>query len=157
MLWDSDDFNEQRQALRSKISQMLGEEATSPLNGRIVIGENESSPQKCITVEALQNAIKKTRFFSTFGKKNVLIKEGTFDSGDLQETSDKFYPFIEDCIYSWKKRFSWWIVLLCLPIVIGAAAIVPHNAIADSLMDEISTFVEENTEAEILDELREIR
>ena len=42
-------------------------------------------------------------------------------------------------------------------IVIGAAAIVPHNAIADSLMDEISTFVEESTEAEILDELREIR
>ena len=42
-------------------------------------------------------------------------------------------------------------------IVIGSAAIVPHNAIADSLMDEISTFVEENTEAEILDELREIR
>ena len=42
-------------------------------------------------------------------------------------------------------------------IVIGAAAIVPHNAIADSLMDEISTFVEENTEAEILDEIREIR
>ena len=42
-------------------------------------------------------------------------------------------------------------------IVIGVAAIVPHNAMADSLMDEISTFVEENTEAEILDELREIR
>ena len=41
-------------------------------------------------------------------------------------------------------------------IVIGVAAIVPHNAMADSLMDEISTFVEENTEAEILDELREI-
>ena len=42
-------------------------------------------------------------------------------------------------------------------IVICAAAIVPHNAIADSLMDEISTFVEENTEAELLDEIREIR
>ena len=42
-------------------------------------------------------------------------------------------------------------------IVIGVAAIVPHNAMADSLMDEISTFVEENTEAVILDELREIR
>ena len=42
-------------------------------------------------------------------------------------------------------------------IAIGAAAIVPHNAMADSLMDEISTFVEENTEAEILDEIREIR
>jgi uncharacterized protein YlxP (DUF503 family) len=41
--------------------------------------------------------------------------------------------------------------------VIGVAAIVPHNAMADSLMDEISRFVEENTEAEILDEMREIR
>ena len=42
-------------------------------------------------------------------------------------------------------------------IVIGAAAIVPHSALADSLMDEISAFVEENTEAEILDEHRELR
>ena len=42
-------------------------------------------------------------------------------------------------------------------IVIGVAAIVPHNAMADSLMDDISAFVEENTEAEILDEEREIR
>ena len=42
-------------------------------------------------------------------------------------------------------------------IVIGAAAIVPHNAMADSLMDEISAFVEANTEAEILEEVREIR
>ena len=38
-------------------------------------------------------------------------------------------------------------------IVIGIAA----NALADSIMDEISLFVEENTEAEILDETREIR
>ena len=42
-------------------------------------------------------------------------------------------------------------------LVIGVAAVVPHNAMADSLMDEISQFVEENTETEILDETREIR
>ena len=42
-------------------------------------------------------------------------------------------------------------------IVIGVAAIVPHNAMADSLMEEISMFVEENTEAEIIDEERELR
>ena len=42
-------------------------------------------------------------------------------------------------------------------IVIGVAAIVPHNAMADSLMEEISVFVEENCEAEILEETREIR
>ena len=42
-------------------------------------------------------------------------------------------------------------------IVIGVAAIVPHNAMADTLMEKISLFVEENCEAEILEEEREIR
>ena len=42
-------------------------------------------------------------------------------------------------------------------LVIGVAGIVSHNALADSLMDEISRCVEDNTEAEILDEMREIR
>ena len=42
-------------------------------------------------------------------------------------------------------------------IVISAAAIVPHTAMADSLMEKISLFVEENCEAELLEETREIR
>ena len=42
-------------------------------------------------------------------------------------------------------------------IEISAAAIVPHRAMADSLMEEISRFTEENCEAEILGETREIR
>ena len=42
-------------------------------------------------------------------------------------------------------------------IIVGVAAIVPHRAMADSLMDEISDFVEDNTEAEVLEEIREIR
>lgn len=42
-------------------------------------------------------------------------------------------------------------------IVIGVAAIVSSNAMADSLMDEIFTFVEGATDAEILEETREVR
>ena len=42
-------------------------------------------------------------------------------------------------------------------IVIGVAAIVPHNAFADSMMDEISKFIEESTETEVLEEIREIK
>ena len=42
-------------------------------------------------------------------------------------------------------------------IVIGIVAIVPHNAMADSSMEDISHFVESNTEAEVIDEEREIR
>ena len=90
MLWESPDLGEQRQALRSKIAQMLGEESTSPLNSRIIIGENESTPTRCITVESLQAALKKCRFFDSYGKKNALQKEGTFDCKDNQETCDLF-------------------------------------------------------------------
>lgn len=42
-------------------------------------------------------------------------------------------------------------------IVIGVAAIAPHNAIADSLMEKISQFVENASEAEVWEETREIR
>ena len=42
-------------------------------------------------------------------------------------------------------------------LVIGVAAIVPHNAIADSLMEKISQFVESASEAEVWEETREIR
>lgn len=42
-------------------------------------------------------------------------------------------------------------------IIIGVASIVPHNAQADGVMDEIVHFIEQNTEAEIVSEEREIR
>ncbi len=42
-------------------------------------------------------------------------------------------------------------------IVVGLAAVVPHHAMADSLMEQISLFVEENCEAEILEETRDLR
>ena len=42
-------------------------------------------------------------------------------------------------------------------IVIGVASIVPHSAQADSMMEKIIKFIEENTEAEIVAEERELR
>lgn len=98
MLWDSTDYNERRQALRSKVAQMLGEEETSPLLGRVVIGEDEKSLVKCITVEAIQTALKKCNFMSQFGKKNVITKDGSFDVGTNQATCDLLYPFLESCL-----------------------------------------------------------
>ena len=42
-------------------------------------------------------------------------------------------------------------------IVIGIAGIVPYDSMADNLVNEISDFIEENTEAEILEGDWEIR
>lgn len=95
MLWDSPDKNEQRQALRSKIAQMLGENPTSPLKGRIIIGEGEQTALKAVSVEAVQRALQKTSFFSSFDKKNNETRHGTFDCGNNEATCNLFYPFIE--------------------------------------------------------------
>lgn len=42
-------------------------------------------------------------------------------------------------------------------IIIGIAFIVPHSAQADGMMEEIVHFIEQSTEAEIVEEEREIR
>lgn len=98
LLWDSDDYNEQRQALRSKIAQMLGEEDTSPLLGRVIVGQDENTTEKCISADAIQTALKQSHFFTVFDRKNSIVNDGTFDLGDNQKTCDIFYPFIEDCL-----------------------------------------------------------
>lgn len=95
MLWNSSDYNEQRQAIRSKIAQMLGEENTSPLWSRVVIGEDEKTSTKNITVEAIQGALKKCDFLTTFGKKNIIQRDGSFDLNENQATCDRLYNFLE--------------------------------------------------------------
>lgn len=42
-------------------------------------------------------------------------------------------------------------------IVLGLACVAANNALADSIMDHVITFVEENTEAEIVHIHREMR
>lgn len=98
LLWDSSSFNEQRQALRSKIAQMLGEEETSPLLGRVIVGQDNNTSEKCISADAIQTALKQSHFLTTFDKKNAIVDDGTFDLGENQNTCDRLYPFLEECL-----------------------------------------------------------
>lgn len=104
MLWDSPNQNERRDAIRSKIAQMCGEEQSSPLLGRVVIGEDEKNNIKCITIQAIQLALQKCSFFSTFAKNNTIATNGSFDVGDNQATIDLFYPFLEGCFKTVKNE-----------------------------------------------------
>ncbi len=104
MLWDSPNQNERRDAIRSKIAQMCGEEQSSPLLGRVVIGEDEKNNIKCITIQAIQLALQKCSFFSTFAKSNTIATNGSFDVGDNQATIDRFYPFLEGCFKTVKNE-----------------------------------------------------
>ncbi len=97
VLWHSPDYNAQRQALRSKIAQMLGEESHSPLKDKIIIGEDDSSDTRCITIRTIQLALKKCDFLTQYGKKNRITKNGTFDTGSNDGTLERLYPFLEGC------------------------------------------------------------
>ena len=98
LLWDSENYNEQRQALRSKLAQMLGEEETSPLLGRVIVGQDNSTPEKCISADVVQTSLKQSHFLSVFDKKNAIVSDGSFDLGNNQQTCELLYPFLEDCI-----------------------------------------------------------
>ena len=73
MLWDSPNQNERRDAIRSKIAQMCGEEQSSPLLGRVVIGEDEKNNIKCITIQAIQLAIAKMFLSFLLLQKTILL------------------------------------------------------------------------------------
>lgn len=53
MLWNADNYNDRRKALRLKIAQALGETLGSPLYDRVLIGENATTNTRCITMESI--------------------------------------------------------------------------------------------------------
>lgn len=104
LLWKSKDWNQQRVALRLDIAQKLGEIPSSPLFERIIIGENESSPSRCITIETIEKALKSTNFLSKYEKGNVIIQNGTFDKGENSETRNILLPFLTSCFNYFKDN-----------------------------------------------------
>lgn len=97
LYWKSKDYNEQRQALRSRVAQWLGDDKYSPLHNRILIGENEKSHICCIAIKPLTDALSASIFFTKYGKNNLIIKNGTFDRGNNDATFAAFYPFLKGC------------------------------------------------------------
>src|ERR1700733_14197063 len=57
LLWDSTDKRKQAQALKLKVAQLLGELKSSPLRGRIVLGEEQSNDRRCISLDAVNRGI----------------------------------------------------------------------------------------------------
>ena len=100
LFWTSSNKNKQREALRSRIAQQLGTDKDSPLYQRIKLTEDaESSSLMCITVAAIQSALKSSNFFSVYDSAGTAVThQGTFDKGNLQSTYELFFPFVRDML-----------------------------------------------------------
>jgi DNA sulfur modification protein DndB len=91
LLYDSKDLRERNRALKLFIAQQLGEDKTSPLYGRILIGENAKTAIRCLTIDAISRGIDRGNFLGSFTKSEV--KEfGSFYRGSNDATAP---PLIE--------------------------------------------------------------
>lgn len=96
LLWESPDLNEQARALKLRIAQHLGEVKTSPMLGRVIIGENQRTAMRCITIDAISNGLNKGNFIGSFSK--TAVKDvGTFYAGTNDATYDALVPYLEQC------------------------------------------------------------
>ena len=103
LLWNSDNLHDQVKALKLQISQDLGEEITSPLYDRIIVGENPKTSTRCITIDTIKIGLDRSNFFGTFSK-NCIKADGTFYKGNNDDTYDAILPFLIDCFNFIKEK-----------------------------------------------------
>ncbi|MGX7420524.1 DGQHR domain-containing protein [Carnobacterium gallinarum] len=110
LLWESENFFERKTALKSQISQSLGEDLDSPLYQRIIVGENPKTDYCSITLESVKKALDDSDFLEKYDKKsNKLLEIGTLDIGNNDETSLILLRFLKEYfIYIEKGLESEW-------------------------------------------------
>lgn len=94
ILWNSEHYSDQIKALKLQIAQDLGEEKSSPLFNRVIVGENPKTATRCITIDSIKIGLDRSNFLGNFSKKE--IKEvGTFYLGNNESTYSRLVPFLE--------------------------------------------------------------
>lgn len=89
LLWTSKDLREQQDALRSRVAIYLGEKNSAVFNGYMSIGEDN----KVITPTSVSTGLKKSNFLGKV-EKNRIIELGSFYNGDLDDTLERLYTFL---------------------------------------------------------------
>ena len=92
--WESSDKRRQAQALKLKVAQLLGEQKSSPLRGRVIIGEEKANDRLCISLDAVSRGVDRGRFIGEFTS-TEMRKPGSFYRGSIDATLDPLTSFLE--------------------------------------------------------------
>lgn len=92
--WESLDKKRQAQALKLKVAQLLGEQKSSPLRGRVIIGEEKANERLCISLDAVGRGVDRGRFIGEFTS-TEMRKPGSFYRGSIDATLDPLIGFLE--------------------------------------------------------------
>lgn len=91
LLYESKDLREQIRALKLAIAQRLGENKSSPLYGRVIVGEATKTAIRCLTIDAISRGIDRGNFLGSFTKTEVR-EVGPFYRGSNNAT---YRPLVE--------------------------------------------------------------
>lgn len=105
LLWTSSDRKKQANALKLKVAQLLGEQKTSPLLGRVVIGEEQTNDRRCISLDALNRGIDRGRFIGEFTSSGPK-KFGSFYRTSNDDTCGPLTDFLELCFEHLRDELS---------------------------------------------------
>ncbi|WP_167354284.1 DGQHR domain-containing protein [Nocardia kruczakiae] len=94
LLSDSDDLRQRARSVVLHVAHRLGESETSPLYGRILIGEVPKTSIRCISMDAVRRGVASSNFIGTFNKSSVR-QPGTFFRGWDDLTSGPLEEFLE--------------------------------------------------------------
>lgn len=99
LFFDSKIAEQRQRALMLYFGQKLGEDKSSPLYSRIVMGENEADSMMCITIEYIKEAINDSGLFNKYKKDTSnLLKKGLLDKESTSITAEFFLHFIYKCL-----------------------------------------------------------
>lgn len=96
LLWTSSDRKKQANALKLKVAQLLGEQRSSPLRGRVIIGEEQANDRRCISLDALNRGIDRGHFIGEFTSSGPK-KFGSFYRTSNDDTYGPLTDFLELC------------------------------------------------------------
>jgi len=105
LLWNSENLNDQVKALKLQIAQDLGEEKSSPLYDRVIVGENPKTSTRCITLDTIKLGLDRSNFFGLFTK-NSIKEDGTFYKGNNDDTYNAIFPFLKGCFAYMKEKMQ---------------------------------------------------
>lgn len=105
LLWDSEYLTDQVKALKLQIAMDLGEEVSSPLHERVILGENPKTPTRCITIDTIKIGLDRSNYFGVFGK-SAIKKDGTFYRGNNEDTYNVLFPFLVEFFSYLKEKLG---------------------------------------------------
>ncbi|MBO9706648.1 MAG: DGQHR domain-containing protein [Caulobacter sp.] len=86
--WDSKNLAERADGIKKTLAQELGEDISSPLFNRVLIGEDHRTEARVITLEAILKGLNQTKFIGKFTK-DAIRESGYFYTGNSKTTLDK--------------------------------------------------------------------